>query len=257
MTVSGFFKGIAAEVIYYAAFIIPILAALYIRKRLEIPESTLSFKLPLKELPFTLLLSSPTILLLLILSYLTSLLLSLFELNPPPLIDTSQNIFLLMLRYALIPAIFEEMLFRFVPLSFIAPYSKRTAVILSAIFFSLTHCNFFQIPYAFIGGLFFAIAALMTESIIVPVILHFLNNTVSLLSMKYGGVQLFDTVFLISLISLSALSVFLLAVIYRKKICSGVKMSLSGNCKYLFTTGVVLYVIITLFVATLNLSLQP
>ena len=63
--------------------------------------------------------------------------------------------------------------------------NKRSALILSSLMFAFAHANLFQIPYALVAGFIFSSLYLLTGSILPSVILHFLNNAVSLASM-YG-----------------------------------------------------------------------
>lgn len=93
---------------------------------------------------------------------------------------------------SVVPAICEELFFRgFVFRSFELKYKKITAAILTGIFFSLYHFN----PYGMIGlfalGVYFGIAAYVSNSIFVPVILHFLNNlTAVIFYFIYGSDEL-------------------------------------------------------------------
>jgi membrane protease YdiL (CAAX protease family) len=93
---------------------------------------------------------------------------------------SAANIFeliLVVVVVAVVPALSEETMFRgFIQRSFELKYKKYLAVIITALFFSLYHFN----PYGFIPlfmlGAFFGFAAYKSRSLIIPVILHFLNN---------------------------------------------------------------------------------
>ena len=52
---------------------------------------------------------------------------------------------------------------------------------LSALLFSLMHANIYQMPYAFFAGLVLSTLALASESVLVPVLFHILNNLVSVI----------------------------------------------------------------------------
>lgn len=80
---------------------------------------------------------------------------------------------------ALIPAIVEELLFRKVILERLVPFGKSFALVFSALLFSLMHCNPSQYIYAFAGGLILGKAALMTNSIFFPFVIHLSNNLLS------------------------------------------------------------------------------
>ncbi len=95
-------------------------------------------------------------------------------------IISSQNIFdfvSIVLSVALVPAFCEEFLFRgFVQTSFEQKLKPFWAITLTGILFGIFHFN----PYAIIPlvalGIYFSYLAFVTESIFVPIILHFVNN---------------------------------------------------------------------------------
>lgn len=93
----------------------------------------------------------------------------------------SSNSFLesgfIVLVVAVTPAICEEVFFRgFVQKSFEQKIKPFLAALITAIFFGLYHFS----PYGLIGltalGLYFGYAAYKSDSLLVPVVLHFLNN---------------------------------------------------------------------------------
>ncbi len=89
--------------------------------------------------------------------------------------------------YILIPSAGEEILFRYLPLKLISPHSRKTAVLASALIFSVVHANLLQIPHAFFAGAVFAFADIMAGSILPSLIMHLLNNTLSVFSLLHGG----------------------------------------------------------------------
>ncbi|MBR5322608.1 MAG: CPBP family intramembrane metalloprotease [Clostridia bacterium] len=90
------------------------------------------------------------------------------------------GIALLFLSSALIPAIVEEILFRKVILNRLIPFGKPFAVILTALLFSLMHTNISQFLYTFTGGLFLGVITVKSVSVIPAIVLHFLNNCLSM-----------------------------------------------------------------------------
>lgn len=78
--------------------------------------------------------------------------------------------------FALLPAVFEEMVFRGYFLRVLRPYGGRFAVVVSALLFSLMHGNVLQIPFALIVGLALGWLAVRTGRIWPAMLLHFLNN---------------------------------------------------------------------------------
>lgn len=93
---------------------------------------------------------------------------------------TAHNIFELLLVItvvAVVPALAEESMFRgFIQRSFELKMKKYWAVIITALFFSLYHFNPYGFVPLFILGGFFGFAAYKTKSLVIPMILHFLNN---------------------------------------------------------------------------------
>ena len=77
---------------------------------------------------------------------------------------------------AMVPAVCEEFLFRGLILSALLPYGKKTAIFGSAILFCLMHQNPAQILAPFALGIIFAYITIETGSIWGGIIIHFLNN---------------------------------------------------------------------------------
>lgn len=87
-----------------------------------------------------------------------------------------------MLMLAVIPAIGEELMFRGLFIKLLARSTKNihVAIWISAILFALIHLQFYHIiPIIFMGALF-GYLLIWTGSIWVPIIAHFLNNTVTI-----------------------------------------------------------------------------
>ena len=91
------------------------------------------------------------------------------------------GLFLDLLSDCLAPALLEEGLMRFAVLSLLLLWDRRQAVWVSALLFALLHASVYQLPYAFVGGVFLALATTVGGSPLYAVLFHFLNNLVSLL----------------------------------------------------------------------------
>jgi len=107
---------------------------------------------------------------------------SLFETE----INGIHSIALSFLSMAIIPALVEEFLFRGVILKNLMPYGKTVAVVISALLFGLMHQNFFQFLYAFAAGLMLGYVFLLTGSVWCGVLIHFINNFISVLDSALG-----------------------------------------------------------------------
>jgi uncharacterized protein len=92
----------------------------------------------------------------------------------------ANNIFealLVVIVIAVVPAITEEVMFRgYIQRSFEFKFKPVWAALFTAIFFGLFHFNFYGLIPLIALGFYFGFAAYTTNSIFVPVFLHFLNN---------------------------------------------------------------------------------
>lgn len=133
---------------------------------------------------------------------------------------------------AVLPAIFEELTDRGLALQMFKDIEdERMTIILIGILFGLLHQNIVQTGYAFVGGLVFAYLLIKTKSIIPGIIIHFINNAISVIneysSQRNGGFarlqsylyKFINDHFLLALISwiaAAALIVWLLKIVKSK-----------------------------------------
>ncbi len=80
---------------------------------------------------------------------------------------------------AIVPGICEEFLFRGAIMTNLKPYGKAPAIVISAVLFGLMHQNAGQLLYATAAGLVLGWVAYETGSIWCGILMHFLNNFVS------------------------------------------------------------------------------
>ena len=126
------------------------------------------------------------------------------------------------------PAVLEEGLMRFAVLSLLLLWHDRHAIWVSAVLFALLHASLYQIPYAFVGGLFLALATVWGGSPLWAILFHFVSNLFSLL-MQYTMVWFGRTTGIIVSLSLCAV-LFLFAawgcivLLGRRKITGEVKV---------------------------------
>ncbi len=80
---------------------------------------------------------------------------------------------------AVVPALVEEFAYRGVFLGLLKEYGEGFCIIASSVMFALMHGNLSQIPFAFIVGLVLGFIRVKSGSIIPAMLLHFLNNFVS------------------------------------------------------------------------------
>ncbi len=212
LMVAGAFSGVLSEMIYIGAYLVPLAAFLWISRgeaRMKLP---LSMKR--RDIALYLPLIAPTIGITIGLSALVAHLLLLAGIDGAQALTGS--IFELLILHALLPAVLEEALFRYVPLTLISPYSSRSAVLISALLFAVAHCNIAQIPYAFVAGVIFAVLDLACGSILPSIILHFLNNLASVFWLWDTSAPVFRVPFVIAVAALSLLAVALVAIFHRR-----------------------------------------
>lgn len=213
LVLSSSFSGVFSEIIYFLAFLIPFAMGFYYSKKLkqkreeikgvaEPCETVLHFDL--KRVKSLLPLIPSSVAIVFLASLVSSLLLSMLGITAPPVED--EGIVLMLIYHALIPAVLEEALFRYIPMKVILPYSRRGCIIYSAFAFALIHCNFYQMPYAFIAGAIFMLIDVALDSVWPSVILHFINNSASIIWIKYCSEELPSVIFVSALLVLATLS---------------------------------------------------
>ena len=97
------------------------------------------------------------------------------------------SIILQFIVLALVPAFCEEFLFRGVILSNLMPYGKGLAIIVSSVLFGLMHGNFYQFLYTTAAGLVLGYIYVLTDSIWCSVLMHLINNSLSVLQLAIYG----------------------------------------------------------------------
>ncbi len=118
-------------------------------------------------------------------------LLSLVRLSPsaPQLSvpDSLASFLLLVLTAAVLPALFEELLFRGVVLQSLRRFGDLFALSVTSILFSLLHRNLVQIPNALITGTVLGYIVLRTGSLQAAIFCHFINNLLPILLQTFGS----------------------------------------------------------------------
>lgn len=258
---SALFSGVIATLVRVVAFALPAFAGYTASRRLkkereEIAgvaerESTL-LSLDGGSAAKLLTLLFPVIAIVFLISYLTSLLLGAIGadstgVEDAPLIE-------MLLLHALMPAVLEELTFRYMPMKLLAPYSRRWCVILSSLYFALIHMNAFQLPYALAAGFIFIVVDIACDSIWPSFLLHFLNNAVSVLWIKYSGDPGFALWFVITLVALALLSLIPI-VIRRKSYLADLKAALEDGEPLTERSAPMILVFLCLAMTVINLAM--
>ena len=215
LSLSGMSSGVIGIILYLSAFVLPLLSVFLVKRYTGVNISSPSFKINRSSVKLMLPLLIPILLLAFALACVTSYVFSLIGYSEP-IEDVSGNIALVILRYAFFPAILEELLFRFLPIALLAKISKKNAIIYSALFFAFAHVSITKLPYALIAGIIFAAIDIAFNSIMPSLLLHFFNNLISVMWMRYYSVQGFVPFFLLVFVFLSLISIVYI-VISRKK----------------------------------------
>lgn len=220
---SGSFQMPLSDIFTVLAFSIPVFCGTVIserdRKRREeeagvsLPEAKL-LSIEKKGMMLCLPLVFPTVALVFLTAYVSQLLLSWFGVVMPK--DETGNVIISILTGAAVPSVLEEMMFRYLPMKLILPYSKKWTVAISALGFALFHPHIGQYFYALVAGIIFILADIAFDSVIPSLVFHFTNNLLSVIYVNVGENTLYVKIFAISLAVCAAIS-FALAVALRKK----------------------------------------
>lgn len=133
---------------------------------------------------------------------------------------------LMVINFAVMPALLEEFAFRSVILQPLRKYGDRFAIVVSSLMFALLHGNMVQIPFAFVSGLTLSYFCITTGSIWTSVFIHFLNNFFSVVFSIYYDKHPDESTFLFFIVSAGIIivGVFAFAVFrinYKKKLSKG------------------------------------
>ncbi len=102
-----------------------------------------------------------------------------FSIESSIIADTPIEIILYYLFMAVLPAFLEEYAFRHVILTNLLPYGKWGAIICSSLLFGIVHIEPPKVIMATVFGLILAICREYTGSLIIPIVIHFFNNALS------------------------------------------------------------------------------
>lgn len=140
---------------------------------------------------------------------------------PDGIIETLLLVFVM----AVLPAICEELIYRGFLMSGISEYGQTGAIVVSSIAFGLMHATIQQIPFAFAIGLFLGYVFSRFRSIVLPIVLHFINNFTACVLMILQSYLHSDIVNAISVcvdiffvaVSLLSFAIFIILSIHDKK----------------------------------------
>lgn len=132
------------------------------------------------------------------------------------------GVFMLMLVVtAVVPAICEETAFRGFAVNVLKNSGEVYAAIISALVFGLMHSGLSSAVFAFISGLIFAYIRKSSGRLIVPVVVHFLNNAFALFYGAAAGVmkpKAYTILYLFAFIAAMVIMVVSFIVLAKRKI---------------------------------------
>lgn len=180
----------------------------------------------------------------------------------------AMDIILFYVTVAVIPALVEEFAFRGFVLNYLRKYSDSLAILVSGVLFGLLHGNFAQIPFAIPVGLILGFIAVKTNSLLPGIIIHFINNTLSVtFSLLESNTNLSDTI-------INIINIIIMLIIAILGIISFVKLNknyrgffkLQSNdeiiphkdkIKLFFSSpAVIIFLVITIIEAIVMLSME-
>lgn len=133
-----------------------------------------------------------------------------------PLTDDTWVLVLYGITIAVIAPIVEELLFRGMIMQSLRKYGNGFAVVASALMFGLYHGNFVQMVFAFIAGLVMGLVVVRTGSLWTSILIHFINNGISVsiqMVQRYADentVNMVNNIIVLSLLVLGAISLIYL-----------------------------------------------
>ena len=250
LLLSGSLSGILSDAVYILSFILPSALGLYQLRREGSGEQDSLLSLDRSSLGLILLTAAPIIMMVIITSGITSNIIYILF-GAKNSVDLGDNLLLAIIIHAFLPALLEELLFRYLPMRLYGGTANATMVVVSSLFFALVHRDLFVIPYAFLAGAIFMIINVIFRSIWPSVILHALNNTLSVLLIFFSAQPIVTYILYSSILILSVASIIFI-IIRKKEYEERLKQAFSGE-KVKLSIEVLYLAVPTLLMAVLNL----
>ena len=247
LTVSGMLEGVLSNIVYFLAFVIPFLFVV-VSENVNVKSKELL--LPVKNLEVAIAGVFPTLISVMVISSLTSHLMRFV--GKENTVELGDSLLFAFLVHALLPAILEEGLFRYLPMKLLAGENARVCVIVSALLFALSHHSIFSIPYAFIAGVAFMLIDIISGSVLPSVFMHLFNNAVSVVLMFYSDDERLSTAIYTAVAILACCSLIYLVSI-RDKVRRILAERLVIREKYKFSYEILLFVIPMLVITVSDL----
>lgn len=198
---------------------------------------------------FSCLFFAPILLSILLISLGTSLVTAFFGLeNPlPEKIPPLEAV----VTYALLPAILEEGLYRILPALALQEEDERSIAFFSSLIFTFAHLSLFSMPRALFGGLAFFFVNRLARSPLPSILLHFLNNLLSVILMYAKHPTVVFSCTLYALLGLTLLSLVLLVTVYREQTKALVDRLRAKKTPFRLSPDIVAYLVVTMTLTVL------
>ena len=136
-----------------------------------------------------------------------------FKYKPPvlPDVNTAGRAVLCIVFMGIFPAVCDELIFRGIVLRGLAPLGRTKAVLISAAAFAMAHMSPAQTIHQFLLGIIMGLIAWETGSILAPMLIHFINNALSVVLEVSGCIDVF--------IALPVWEIILLAAVTFCAVC--------------------------------------
>ena len=244
--ISTFFDGFLRSSFHLFAYLIAILIGVW--RASEETDKIAPLKLSdIRASAFSLPLFPPILALTMLVALGTSALFSLIGIEGTGALGDRFGVALL--EHALLPAVFEELLFRYLPLILLGRENPRGLILTSAIFFALGHVSILHLPYAFLAGVCYMTLVLLTGSIWPSILAHFLNNLLSL-SLTFFPESMILILVLFALVTLASV---LYLILRRRDYIDRIRPYVVGRSHEFLTRGPILYAACLLLLCVITL----
>lgn len=172
--------------------------------------------------------------------------------------NTVSEYILYFIAVAIVPAITEEFAFRGVILTALRKYGDVFAIVSSSILFGFMHGNLVQIPFAFLGGIVLGYIRVYTNSMLPSMLLHFINNSISVIldilnkNIDTNTMNLIYVIFTIVTLLLAIISIIYLASnrqnLFDLKGDTTTEFEFSKKIKLFFANAGMVFTLVAVFI---------
>ncbi len=137
-----------------------------------------------------------------------------YSITPSDLPEGVFGFILSTLGIAVVPALVEEFALRGIVLGSLRRFGDSFALVASSICFGVMHGNFEQMPFAAMVGLFLGYSVIKTGSLRIAILVHFLNNFISVLFSYFPSslpVEIGNVIYVFYLITVLTVGILLLS----------------------------------------------